>query len=80
MRKNGGIFQNASVVDKLRLELGKQWHQPKKAFRPTAGQTSYSRRSDQRTAQAAVKAKEKEMKEEKEAERNVSGLLLSHNT
>ncbi|KAL9088567.1 MAG: hypothetical protein Q9165_006087 [Trypethelium subeluteriae] len=52
---------------------GKQWHQPKKAFRPTAGLTSYAKRTEERKAQAAFKAREKEMKYEKEAERQVSG-------
>ncbi|KAK4659332.1 rRNA-processing protein cgr1 [Podospora pseudocomata] len=48
---------------------GKQWHAPKKAFRPTKGLTSYEARVKLRADQAAMKAKEKEMKEEKEAER-----------
>jgi rRNA-processing protein CGR1 len=52
--------------------LGKQWHEPKKAFRPKAGSSSYEKRQVERKAMATVKAKEKEMKEEKEAERQVS--------
>ncbi|KAK4136506.1 hypothetical protein BT67DRAFT_439502 [Trichocladium antarcticum] len=48
---------------------GKQWLPPKKAFRPTAGLTSYEQRNKTRVAQTAMKAKEKEMKEEKETER-----------
>ncbi|KAH6853649.1 rRNA-processing protein CGR1 [Chaetomium sp. MPI-CAGE-AT-0009] len=48
---------------------GKQWHAPKKAFRPASGLTSYEQRAKMRVAQAATKAKEKELKEEKEAER-----------
>ncbi|KAJ2985445.1 hypothetical protein NUW58_g5525 [Xylaria curta] len=48
---------------------GKQWHAPRKAFRPTAGLTSYEQREKRRLAMAVTKAKEKEMKEEKEAER-----------
>ncbi|CAD0114934.1 unnamed protein product [Aureobasidium uvarum] len=48
---------------------GKQWHENKKAFRPTAGQTSYAKRQAKDQALAVVKAQEKEMKEEKEAER-----------
>ncbi|KAI1118942.1 rRNA-processing protein CGR1 [Nemania sp. NC0429] len=48
---------------------GKQWHIPRKAFRPTAGLTSYEEREKRRLAMAVTKAKEKEMKEEKEAER-----------
>ena len=50
---------------------GKQWHAPKKAFRPASGLTSYEKRAQARIAQAATKAKEKELKEEKEAERQV---------
>ncbi|KAL2124744.1 hypothetical protein VTJ04DRAFT_1109 [Mycothermus thermophilus] len=48
---------------------GKQWHEPKKAFRPTKGLTSYEQRAKARIAQAAAKAKERELKAEKEAER-----------
>ncbi|KAJ9623556.1 rRNA-processing protein cgr1 [Taxawa tesnikishii (nom. ined.)] len=48
---------------------GKQWHQPKKAFRPNAGQTSYEKRAAKEKELAVIKAHEKEMKEEKEAER-----------
>ncbi|MCJ1480234.1 rRNA-processing protein cgr1 [Schaereria dolodes] len=48
---------------------GKQWHAPKTAFRPSAGQTSYTKRAASRTALASTKAKEKEMKDEKEQER-----------
>jgi len=50
---------------------GKQWHSQKSAFRPTAGQTSYAKRAEAQKAQAVVKAKEREMMEEKEAERQV---------
>jgi hypothetical protein len=53
---------------------GKQWHTPRKAFRPTSGLTSYEEREKRRKAMAVVKAKEKEMKEEKEAERQVRYL------
>jgi rRNA-processing protein CGR1 len=52
--------------------IGKQWHPTKKAFRPTAGLKSYEKRSQERVLMAQVKAKEKEMKEEKEEERQVS--------
>lgn len=51
--------------------IGKNWHAPKKAFRPTAGQTSYAKRLEERKAMAVMKEKEKEMKEEKEATRQV---------
>lgn len=53
---------------------GKQWHDNKAAFRPRANQTSWDKRTADRKALAAVKAKEKEMKEEKEAERQVRYL------
>ncbi|CAN8098905.1 unnamed protein product [Discula destructiva] len=48
---------------------GKQWHAPKKAFRPGSGLTSYEKRAKERVALATMKAKEKEMKEDKEEER-----------
>ena len=51
---------------------GKQWHESKSAFRPKAGGSSWEKRQEERKSMAAVKAKEKEMKEEKEAERQVS--------
>jgi hypothetical protein len=50
---------------------GKQWHEPKSAFRPKAGNSTYKKRTEERKAMATVKAKEREMKEEKEAERQV---------
>lgn len=49
---------------------GKNWHAPKKAFRPTSGQTSYAKRKEQDDIKKAMKAKEQEMKDEKEQERN----------
>merc|ERR1712058_82569 len=48
---------------------GKQWHEPKTAFRPKAGNGTYEKRQAERVAMAA--AKEKEMKDEKEAARKV---------
>ncbi|MCJ1315492.1 hypothetical protein MMC15_000812 [Xylographa vitiligo] len=42
---------------------------PRPPFRPTSSLTPYSKRLASRTALAATKAKEKEMKEEKEAAR-----------
>lgn len=48
---------------------GKNWHQPKKPFRPNAGQTSYAKRLELRKHQEAIKEQERELKEEKEAER-----------
>jgi hypothetical protein len=53
--------------------VGKQWHQTKSAFRPRSNQTSFEKRAAERIALAAIKAKEKGMKDEKEAERQVCG-------
>ena len=55
---------------------GKNWHLSKKAFRPTAGLTSYAKRMEERKNIEAVKAKEKEMKEEKAAQRQVRQFRL----
>jgi rRNA-processing protein CGR1 len=55
---------------------GKHWHQTKTAFRPRANQSSFAKRTEERKALAAVKAKEKEMKDEKEAERQVRHTRL----
>jgi rRNA-processing protein CGR1 len=52
---------------------GKQWHDNKSAFRPRANQSSWEKRTAERKALAAVKAKEKELKDEKESERQVGG-------
>jgi rRNA-processing protein CGR1 len=49
---------------------GKPWHTPKSAFRPTAGQTSYTKRMELKKAEQATKSLEREMKEAKEDERN----------
>lgn len=62
------------LVKVLTVNLGKQWHEPKSAFRPKAGNTTYEKRQEERKAMAAVKAKENEMKEEKEAERKVRDI------
>jgi len=48
---------------------GKQWHTPRKAFRPTARQTPYARRVAQKAVEAETKKLETEMKAEKEEER-----------
>lgn len=56
--------------------LGKNWHDTKSAFRPNKGQTSYAKRMETQKTQTAVKEREKEMKEEKEAERQVSVAWL----
>ena len=56
--------------------VGKQWHAQKSAFRPKPGQTSYEKRTQERKAMAAMKAKEKEMKDEKEDERQVESRCV----
>ena len=61
------------------LSVGKQWHEPKTAFRPKAGNGTYEKRQAERVAMAAVKAKEKEMKDEKEAARKVRYPYTSSN-
>lgn len=75
LRKNGRSSPTPQMQTRCRwlttMSPGKQWHQQKKAFRPNAGLTSYAKRAEERKALAAVKAKEKEMKDEKEAERQV---------
>ncbi len=53
------------------LSSGKQWHAPRAAFRLKAGQTSFAKRTEGRKSLAATKAKEKEMKDAKEDERQV---------
>ena len=60
--------------------IGKQWHAQKSAFRPKAGQTSFEKRTQERKALAATKAKEKEMKDEKEEERQVEAYELGIRT
>ena len=72
MRKNGMWIPNLQAKDPiLNFFLGKQWHAPRSAFRPKAGNSTFEKRNEHRRAMATVKAKEKEMKEEKEAERQV---------
>ncbi|KAK5718898.1 rRNA-processing protein cgr1 [Elasticomyces elasticus] len=48
---------------------GKQWHETRKAFRPTSGQTPYVKRAAKNAQEAEVKKLETEMKAEKEQER-----------
>ena len=54
---------------------GKQWHTRKTPFRRNTTQKSYAQRCVERKAQAAMKAKEREMKDEKEGERMVWRFL-----
>ena len=51
---------------------GKQWTEQKKAFRPTSGQTTFAKRMMKQSQAAEVKKIEKEMKAEKEEERQVN--------
>lgn len=77
MRKNGMLCSSAITCEAERLwtltpaRSGKQWHEQKKAFRPSKGLTTFEKRAKERAAMAQMKAKEKEMKEEKEAMRKV---------
>ena len=50
---------------------GKNWHTPRKAFRPTAGQTSYAKRAARTAQMAQAKKIESEMRVEREEEREV---------
>lgn len=77
MRKNGFAAEHLQYKQEHAYNsAGKQWHVPRKAFRPGSGQTSYEQRAKDRVAIEAMKAKEKEMKDEKEAERQVRGREL----
>jgi len=51
--------------------IGKQWHENKTAFRPTGGLSSYEKRQGKRKELETMKVKEKELKDEKEAQRQV---------
>jgi hypothetical protein len=73
MKKNG-MYASTGPTGGSTAEStfpGKQWHDNKTAFRPRANQTSWDKRTAERKSLAAIKAKEKELKEEKEAERQV---------
>ncbi|KAF2806757.1 uncharacterized protein BDZ99DRAFT_465547 [Mytilinidion resinicola] len=56
------------AVQGIRIN-GKQWHEKRAPLRKNAGLTSYQKRAEDTKILAAIKAKEKEMKDEKEAER-----------
>jgi rRNA-processing protein CGR1 len=60
---------------------GKNWHENKAAFRPGTGHTSYAKRTEKQKQEAEVKKMEKEMKDEKEQERQVcSNHSTEHKT
>lgn len=72
-RTRGLLAEEMSVQQSAGMRKnGKQWHEPKKAFRPAAGQTAYAKRVAKEAQAAEVKKIEKEMKAEKEEERQVS--------
>lgn len=81
MRKNGMDLANLKphffLVSHANTSFlgpaGKNWHVTKKAFRPTSGLTSYAKRQETRKQQEAIKEHEKELRDEKEAERQVRG-------
>jgi rRNA-processing protein CGR1 len=79
MKKNGTYptFDPRDVPQLTGIFTGKQWHDNKTAFRPRANQTSWDKRTAERKALAATKAKEKELKEEKETERQVRSCVTS---
>jgi hypothetical protein len=73
VRKNGSKAWSrlASTTD---IPTGKNWHQERKPFRLNAGQTNYAKRLEDRKAAQAMKALEREMKEEKETKRQASWI------
>lgn len=60
-------------------QIGKHWHDVRKPFRPTAGLTSYEKRAARDKETALIKAYEKELKEEKDALRQVREYLRTAN-
>ena len=68
-RKNGTTCSAPQGTCSLTI-AGKIWHTQRSAFRPTAGLGSYSKRKGLEQARQATKAREQEMKAEKEGERN----------
>jgi hypothetical protein len=71
MKKNGDDPHWMCAELAANRIAGKQWHDNKTAFRPRANQSSWEKRTVERKALAAVKAKEKELREEKEAVKQV---------
>jgi hypothetical protein len=63
-----------STFNRFLQDIGKQWHEQKKPFRPTSGLSSYAQRLEKRKATDSMKAKEREMKEETEATRQVNSF------
>lgn len=81
MRKNGMSTRPHSgrnPTNPAHSCSGKNWHDSsKKPFRPNSGLTSYAKRKEAADQAKAVKELEREMKDEKEAERQVGTLLSS---
>lgn len=72
-------FSRAKNSDRVVTDrrTGKQWKPAKTAFRPKAGTSkSWEARLEERKAMSAMKAREKELKDEKEAARQVGGFSL----
>lgn len=61
------IILTSPYLSKQRLTYlkGKNWHEKRQAFRPTAALTPYAKRKVAQDSLAATKAREKEMKAEK---------------
>jgi hypothetical protein len=82
MRKNGMSLQPNSPrphsTQLIQSFSGKNWHDSsKKPFRPNSGLTSYAKRKEAADQAKAVKELEREMKDEKEAERQVGTHCFS---
>lgn len=60
-------FRSSSISAKSCA--GKNWHQPKAAFRPSTGLTSYEKRKRKEAEATAMKNTEKVLKKEKEEQR-----------
>lgn len=75
MRKNGMSTarpHSGRKTNPVHSCSGKNWHDSsKKPFRPNSGLTSYAKRKEAADQAKAVKELEREMKDEKEAERQV---------
>ena len=66
-------FKDSHLVVKAKWHLiGKQWHDTKSPFRPMAGLSSYEQRIKQQERIATTKGAERQLKEEKESQRQVS--------
>jgi len=66
-----GTVADSAQAQKHGLRVnGKNWRTTKKPFRPTAGMTSYAKRKEQDEIKQAIKAREQELKDEKEQDRS----------